>query len=52
MLLLDVVAVGGSVVHEAQHGYERDRGGVEGDEPDAEELVHGDVEEEGGFIEG
>ena len=25
---------------------------MEGDEPDAEELVHGDVEEEGGFVEG
>ena len=28
-----------------------DGGGVAGDEPDAENLVHGDIEEEGGRVE-
>ena len=50
--MLDVVPIGLSVAHEAQDGDEGDGRRVEGDEPDAEDLVHGDVEVEGRFVVG
>ena len=37
---------------EVQDGGQGDGGGVEGDEPDAEELVEGDVEDEVFGVEG
>ena len=37
-------------MHEAQDGHQGGGRLVEGDEPDAEELVHRDVQLEGGFV--
>ena len=38
-------------LYEVQDGGEGDMGSVEGQELDAEDLVHGDVEEHGMFVE-
>jgi len=55
-LRLDVVdglaAFGGGVLDKLENRDEMDGGAVEGDEPYPEELVHADVEEKGGFVEG